>query len=253
MEAFLKIDSIGLDKLNNAEYTNFCNRTKSLMTNAGIDKLGITLDEYTEWTTNIAKMTDIVAQSHISDLTKTIAETDKECDDLIRYIFATIDAGAKSPIADQRTAAAHLINVVKPYRGIQNMAQGQQIQQTKGLLYDLGKADSIDLAETLNLPPATQALRLANNRYMSQLEERAQGQIDTALPAAKEMRAVMTPQYDYLMTRAFITSISTPSTEATAFVKAMNKLIADTNMAYNQRMAQIKKKEKEEETPAIEN
>ena len=247
MTTFLKIETFNLGKLNNAEYTNFCNRTKSLMTNAGTEKLGITQDEYTQWTTNIALMTDIVAQSHISDLTKTIAETDHECDQLISYLFSIIDAGAKSPIADQRQAAAHLINVVKPYRGIQRMAQGQQIQQTKGLLYDLGKDDNIDAAETLNLPSATQALRLANNRYMSQLEERAQSQIDTSLPTAKSMRDVMDPQYDDLTTRAFITSVTTPSDEATAFIKAMNKLIADTNTAYNQRKAQATKKKEEEE------
>ncbi|MDL2304115.1 DUF6261 family protein [Bacteroides sp. OttesenSCG-928-D19] len=245
MEAFLKIESIGLDKLNNAEYANFCNRTKSLMQNAGIDKVGITMEEFTAWDANIAKMTDIVAQSRISDLTETIAETDKECDHLISYIFAMIDAAVKSPIAVENQAAKHLVNVVKPYRGIQRMAQGQQIQQTKGMLMDLGKDANFAATETLNMGLAIQELRKANNRYMAQIEERAQGQIDSALPAAKAVRQEMNAQYDYITTRAFITSVATPSDEATTFVKAMNKLIADTNHAYNQRMAQIKREEEE--------
>lgn len=54
-------------------------------------------------------------------------------------------------------------------------------------------------------------------------------------------------QYDDLVTIAFVTSVATPSKEATDFVVYMNKLIADTNAAYNQRIAQSGKK-KEEDT-----
>ena len=45
------------------------------------------------------------------------------------------------------------------------------------------------------------------------------------------------------MTIAFVTSVDTPSKEATDFVVYMNKLIADTETAYNQRVAQRGKKE----------
>ena len=42
-------------------------------------------------------------------------------------------------------------------------------------------------------------------------------------------------------------SVATPSKEATDFVVYMNKLIADTETAYNQRMAQRGKKKEETE------
>jgi len=48
------------------------------------------------------------------------------------------------------------------------------------------------------------------------------------------------------VTIAFVTSVATPSKEATDFVVYMNKLIADTEIAYNQRIAQRGKKEETE-------
>ena len=44
-----------------------------------------------------------------------------------------------------------------------------------------------------------------------------------------------------------MTSVATPSKEATDFVVYMNKLIADTETAYNQRIAQRGKKKSETE------
>ena len=47
------------------------------------------------------------------------------------------------------------------------------------------------------------------------------------------------------ITIAFVTSVATPSKEATDFVVYMNKLIADTDTAYNQRGKKKEETEKE--------
>ena len=67
------------------------------------------------------------------------------------------------------------------------------------------------------------------------------------LDAGKNVRLELDEQYDDLVTIAFVTSVATPSKEATDFVVYMNKLIADTETAYNQRMAQRGKKKEETE------
>lgn len=243
MATIKKIDDIRLNKLNNAEYANFSQRTAQLIQTATIAKLGIAADDFAAFTANITLLTDVVAQSRTSDLTSEIADKDKECDDLIRYIFTTIDAGKNSPIAAQKKAATSLYNTTKPYRGIQSLAQGQQIQQTRGLLLDLGKDENAEQIDSLALGAGIQALRRANNEYATLINTRASSQTDNALPAGRAVRDEMDVQYDNLTTMAFVTSISTPSTEATTFITAMNKLIADTNTAYNQRSAQRKKKD----------
>jgi len=247
MESINKIDSINLSKLNNAEYANFSTRVVGLVSTATVEKLGIPEADLTAYNDNIKLLTDVVAQSRTSDKTASIAEKDRECDDLIRYIFGTIDAGMRSPLADQRTAATSLYNLTKPYRGIQSLAQGQQIQQTRGLLLDLGKDEMAPAIDALTLGAGIQALRRANNEYANLVATRAAAQVEKALPAGKAVRNDMDAQYDNLITRAFVASVATPTPEATAFVTAMNKLIADTNAAYNQRMAQRKKEEKPEE------
>ena len=67
------------------------------------------------------------------------------------------------------------------------------------------------------------------------------------LDDGKTVRQELDEQYDDLVTIAFVTSVATPSKEATDFVVYMNKLIADTETAYNQRIAQRGKKKEETE------
>lgn len=248
MQEFQKIDDIRLPKLNNAEYANFSQRVSRLVQTATVEKLGIAPADLTAYTNNLSVLTDVVAQSRTSDHTVSIGDQDKECDDLIRYVFGTNDAGRKSPLAAQREAATSLYNLTKPYRGIQNLAQGQQIQQTRGLLTDLGKDEMAAAVDALALGAGIQALRRANNEYAALIDTRAAGQVATALPTGKAVRTQMDAQYDGLVTMAFVTSISTPSPEATAFVTAMNKLIGDTETAYNQRMGQAKAGKEKKET-----
>lgn len=242
-----KINSISLDKLNNAEYTNFSQRTARLAQTATPAAIGITVELYNAYTGNILAMTDIVAQSRISDETAEIAAIDRECDDLIIYLNATIKTSKGSPLADVKAAGTHLYNVTKPYISIQRLAQGQQIQQTRGLLADLGKDENTAAINALVLGPVIQQLRQKNNQYAALLDARAASQVAARLDTGKSVRLQMNAQYDEITTMAFVTSIANPSPAADAFVTGMNKLIADTNTAYNLRMGQRKNEEGEEE------
>lgn len=245
-----KITDISLGKLNNAEYTNMARRTLANIQKATMAKLGITQAQYDAYAANFGLMEDIVAQSRVSHETAQIALTDKDCDEIIVYLNATIKNGRKSPIAAQAQAATHLYNVTKPYIGIQNLAQGQQIQQTRGMLTDLGKDENADAIDTLSLGAVVQQLRQKNNQYANLIDTRAGSQTAAKLDSGENVRKLMDVQYDQLTTLAFVASIATPSTEADAFIVAQNKLIADTNTAYNQRVAQAranKKKKNENE------
>ncbi len=50
----------------------------------------------------------------------------------------------------------------------------------------------------------------------------------------------MNAEYDEMTTVAFAFSIAAPATELTTFITKLNKLIDDTNTAYNQSRAQMK-------------
>ena len=243
MGSYLKINPIRLGKFNNAEYTNFMNRTLNQAVAVGIEKIGASEALIDNITANVNKMTDIVAQSRASVETAQIAEVDKKADELIVYLMATFRTNRTSPIQAMRNAAETLYLKTKPYVGCQTLPQGQQIQKMRGLLSDLSTADMSAHITTLGLTAVVEELNTITAQYSTLIEQRTASQLANKLDAGKTVRLELDEQYDDLMTIAFVTSVATPSKEATDFVVYMNKLIADTETAYNQRIAQRGKKE----------
>ena len=194
---------------------------------------------------NVNKMTDIVAQSRASVETAQIAEVDKKADELIVYLMATFRTNRTSPIQAMRTAAEALYLKTKPYVGCQTLPQGQQIQKMRGLLSDLTGTEMPAHIQTLGLSAVVEELNTVTAQYSNLIEQRSMSQLANKVDASKTVRMELDVQYDDLVTIAFVTSVATPSKEATDFVVYMNKLIADTNAAYNQRIAQSGKKKEE--------
>ena len=246
MGSYLKIDPIRLGKFNNAEYTNFMSRTLNQALAAGVEKIGASETLIEGFTANVNKMTDIVAQSRASVETAQIAEVDKKADELIVYLMATFRTNRTSPIQAMRTAAETLYLKTKPYVGCQTLPQGQQIQKMRGLLADITTTEMSAHITTLGLSAVVEELGTITTQYSALIEQRSASQLANKLDAGKTVRLELDEQYDDLVTIAFVTSVATPSKEATDFVVYMNKLITDTETAYNQRVAQRGKKEETE-------
>ena len=239
MATYTKISDLNIAKLNNAEYTFFMQRVADLVAAATPEKLGLTTALTDAFRANIDRLTDIVAQSRVSDETAQIADTDRTADALIVYLMAAFRTGKSSPITAQRTAATTLYNATRPYIGCQKLPQGQQIQAMRGLLVDLAKPDLAAHVKTLTLEPVVARLAEVTSAYAALIDARAASQSANHLDAAKTVRTETDPQYDEIATRAFATSVVTPTADTAAFVTALNKLIADTDAAYNQRIAQL--------------
>lgn len=235
-----KINAISLKKLNNAEYAYFAQQVSNLIHEGTAEKLHVSAATLTAFDANLKLLTDIVAQSRISDETADIVAVDKEADDLITYILSAIRSAKQSPVAAQKAAATTLYNAIKPYAGIQQMAQRQEVQQARGLLADLAKPDLKAHVQTLALQPAVDQLKTTVDRYASLLESRSASQVAANLGAAKPVREKMNDEYDEMTTVAFAFSIAAPAAELTTFITKLNKLIDDTNTAYNQSRAQMK-------------
>ena len=235
-----KINAISLKKLNNAEYAYFAQQVSNLIHEGTAEKLHVNAATLTAFDANLKLLTDIVAQSRISDETADIVAVDKEADDLITYILSAIRSAKQSPVAAQKAAATTLYNATKIYAGIQRMAQRQEVQQARGLLADLAKPDLKAHVQTLALQPAVDQLKTTVDRYASLLESRSASQVAANLGAAKPVREKMNDEYDEMTTVAFAFSIAAPAAELTTFITKLNKLIDDTNTAYNQSRAQMK-------------
>ena len=234
-----KINAISLKKLNNAEYAYFTQQVSNLIHEGTAEKLHVSAATLTAFDANLKLLTDIVAQSRISDETADIVAVDKEADDLITYILSAIRSARQSPVAAQKAAATTLYNATKIYAGIQQKAQRQEVQQARGLLADLAKPELKAHVQTLALQPAVDQLSATITRYASLLESRAASQVAN-LGAAKPVREKMNDEYDEMTTVAFAFCIAAPAAELTAFITKLNKLIDDTATAYNQSRAQMK-------------
>ncbi len=235
-----KVRIINLQKLNNAEYAYFAQQVSNLIHEGTAEKLHVSAATLTAFDANLKLLTDIVAQSRISDETAEIEVVDKEADDLITYILSAIRSAKQSPVAAQKAAATTLYNATKIYAGIQRMAQRQEVQQARGLLTDLAKPELKAHVQTLALQAAVDQLKTTVDRYATLLESRAASQVAADLGAAKPVREKMNDEYDEMTTVAFAFSIAAPAAELTAFITKLNKLIDDTATAYNQSRAQMK-------------
>ena len=235
-----KVRIINLQKLNNAEYAYFAQQVSNLIHEGTAEKLHVSAATLTAFDANLKLLTDIVAQSRISDETADIVAVDKEADDLITYILSAIRSAKQSPVAAQKAAATTLYNATKIYVGIQQKAQRQEVQQARGLLTDLAKPELKAHVQTLALQAAVDQLKTTVDRYSTLLESRAASQVAADLGAAKPVREKMNDEYDEMTTVAFAFSIAVPATELTTFITKLNKLIDDTNTAYNQSRAQMK-------------
>ena len=111
----------------------------------------------------------------------------------------------------------------------------------------MAKEEVATYIETLGLVEEIERLDTLNARYFDLLTRRADSQVTNAVESAKPIRTEMDAQYDEMITSAWAFSIATPSDVLTAFIVFLNKLIDDTNTAYNQRMAQSGKKEEKEQ------
>lgn len=241
MSNIVKLETINFPRLNNAEFTYFAGQVIAFVETGTVEALHMPEAVFTAFKANHARLVELVNQSRIAGETAKIAETDKQEDDLLSYIFTTVKSGRNHPLESKRNAAQTLYNLLKPYTGVQALAQRQQVQTVDGMLADLKKAEYAASIAAIALGDEVEQLEILNTTYKTLLSSRADTQTANPAESAKPVRTEMYGQYDELVTTAWAFSISSPSDALSAFVTSVNKLIADTQAAYNQRIAQRKK------------
>lgn len=257
MGTLIKIKSVSLTKMNNAEYVNFMQRTRALIDaqaegedpdenpdiliiNDAPNALGITQQQLTAFDADLALMKDLVNQSHISDETAQLLEVDKQRDSLVVYFTTSVTQATKSPVSSQKTAAQSLYNVVKPYVGIYKSANQQETQQIEGLLVDMDKEENKTKVETLGLKPVLEELRTVNKQYATLTAGRTSNKAMAIKDNSTTVRLRMDSLYDDMTTLAFVQSIAAPTTQTAAFVTNMNALIDEMTALYNLRIGVAK-------------
>ena len=117
----------------------------------------------------------------------------------------------------------------------------QETAKIKGLLLDLRKDENKPYVTTLGLDAYLAELEKENNAYDQLSQQRVQTRTTPKKESGTNLRKRIDVYYDDLTLLAQSHSVAKPSEKATAFIAALNQLIAETTAAYNQRMASAKK------------
>lgn len=245
MSDIITIKTIGLDKLNNYEYNYFSEQFLVLINAATAEKLHVSSTLVESYSTNVNKMRDIAVQSRTADETALIADVSKEAKSLVIYFFNVLRSEKQSPIAANKTAATGAYNALKPYSGLYNLPQRQQVQALRGLATDMRKPAIADYLTTLGQSEMADSLSDVAERYAALLEQRSANMAVNNLGSAQPLREVMNEQYKYITTIAFAYSVSMPSEELSTFVTSVNRLIDDMNKSYNLRTGKNQEKDDE--------
>lgn len=245
MSDIITIKTIGLDKLNNYEYNYFSEQFLVLINAATAEKLHVSSTLVESYSTNVNKMRDIAVQSRTADETALIAAVSKEAKSLVIYFFNVLRSEKQSPIAANKTAATGAYNALKPYSGLYNLPQRQQVQALRGLATDMRKPAIADYLTTLGQSEMADSLSDVAERYAALLEQRSANMAVNNLGSAQPLREVMNEQYKYITTVAFAYSVSMPSEELSTFVASINRLIDDMNKSYNLRTGRSQEKDDE--------
>lgn len=250
MEKIVKIEEVSLPKLNNMEYANLMSRTQGEVKKVTLEAIGVAKKDFETFGANIKKMEDLVAKSRINDITAAMDTTDEQRDDVHVYLLAEIGTKRNSPLATISEAAVSLYNATKQYIGGHNLPHQQQTQLITGLVFDLKKEENAPKVAALGLTEIVSTLEMYNNEYKKLTAERTSSNESSKIDSSKTVRAENDPIYDYIITKAFVASVATPSAATVEFVTEMNAIIAETQTRYKQRRAAAKaaeKKEKEKE------
>ena len=232
MGNYTKVKNIMLYVLNNAEYLSFMNHVLDLANGNSGGGDSESPDE-------ISLLTGSDGIPELG-LTKEFLDT-YEADLLAIYIITRISRAGTLPLEAERDAGKYLYKVIKPYNGIARLPMAQETAKIKGLLLDLRKDENKPYVTTLGLDAYLAELEKENNAYDRLSQQRVQNRTTSKKESGANLRKRIDVYYDDLTLLAQSYGVAKPSEKATAFIAALNQLIAETTAAYNQRMASAKK------------
>lgn len=242
----LKFKAAGLTKFNTSEYTNFMHRVEEKIKETGVDVLGLTEEFSTSFSKNLTLLDDIVVQSRTDAETKDLSKLDDQRDSLWVYMYTLVDAATKLEIiCPEQEAGIALMEQIKPYKKLQSLPNMQETQQIRSLMTDFQKANNAPHIATLHLSFFVEQLQKLNEDYATLTDSRSANRIDSKVGDSKQVRTETDPQYQYMTDIVFAKNVSAPSEVLAKYINNINQAIEEANTAYNQRMAQTKKKDEE--------
>ena len=263
MGTIIKIKELGLQQLNNAEFTEFMNRFRklipvqaseeeerpgglSVLTESGTGYLGVTSEMLALFDADMQALTDSVSRQRTDDRTKQKSLYEVSRGSCVTLYFTSLQTAMKSPIAATAEAGNILWTRTKDYRGIQRLPQQQETAQIRGLLFDLAKEENQTHVTTLHLEGLLEQMRETNEEFARLSEESLTERAADTTEQTLIVRDRLAVQYDDISTTIFAFSVAEKNADALTFVSNLNALVDETRTAYKRRS---KGETESEETP----
>ena len=263
MGTIIKIKELGLQQLNNAEFTEFMNRFRklipvqaseeeerpgglSVLTESGTGYLGVTSEMLAAFDADMQALTDSVSRQRTDDRTKQKSLYEVSRGSCVTLYFTSLQTAMKSPIAATAEAGNILWTRTKDYRGIQCLPQQQETAQIRGLLFDLAKEENQTHVTTLHLEGLLEQMRETNEEFARLSEESLTERAADTTEQTLIVRDRLAVQYDDISTTIFAFSVAEKNADALTFVSNLNALVDETRTAYKRRS---KGETESEETP----
>lgn len=152
------IQSFSVKKLTNASFGAFMEAFDKLITEATIEKLGISSESYQIFKQGIASLIDANLQLRKHPLSAELSSLDQRRDSLIKYFFDRVWVEKTSPVEATNKAANQLWELSRLYNGIQRKSFREESHLINGFLNDTKKADTLIQVKALGLEPVIQLL-----------------------------------------------------------------------------------------------
>lgn len=263
MGTIIKIKELGLQQLNNAEFTEFMNRFRklipvqaseeeerpgglSVLTESETGYLGVTSEMLAAFDADMQALTDSVSRQRTDDRTKQKSLYEVSRGSCVTLYFTSLQTAMKSPIAATAEAGNILWTRTKDYRGIQRLPQQQETAQIRGLLFDLAKEENQTHVTTLHLEGLLEQMRETNEEFARLSEESLTERAADTTEQTLIVRDRLAVQYDDISTTIFAFSVAEKNADALTFVSNLNALVDETRTAYKRRS---KGETESEETP----
>ena len=254
---YLKVESIYLYHLTNAELINFLRRFMDLLPLEDDEEggkhapaLAITSEMVAEGNGYLQTAADLNRQSKLKAETKPKKEIDRLRDRMLAYIIERIDFSRDALDAAVAAAAEKLYLVAKPYRGAGRLAYNQETVVIKGFLLDMNKTENLDAVQALGIENDLDTLQTYNDQFEALVKEAdvKSSSLDMN-EKMRDLRVQMGDWYQEVTSLAFASNVLNESEESLSFLTGLNAVIQDVKTLYKQRIAQLNSGKEETSKP----
>ena len=251
MDTVRVINSFGKEKLNNAEHLGFHIYVQKYLGELSAAVYNCSEGDLEAYLAAQDAEREIIGRQTASILSPEITKSDAKRDKLLGYVFSLVDAGAKSPQAEQKRAAQELKLLLRPFRGISEKSLSEENALVRSMLSHLSEPKFTPLIATLHgLREGLTELEATNNKVFELMNLRTGNKPSRA--ESRKLRTDTDKCYSYIIQRFNATVVLNPNDELLHVMTSINNLIERTQELYNLRIGikranDRKKKIQEEE------